>query len=81
MMFRVIQRMQNKAVTVWCTTDKMGFLCSFCQYMLDNAIPEGLKDFWIVQTDDKETVVKQVWFPIFCREQRIRKRTFQERMG
>ncbi len=84
-MFRVIQIREGKDPTLWCTADEFEHLCSFCQYHIDSAIPEGLNDFWVFQTkapDETgfEAIEKKWWFPTFCKEQGIRKRTFEERM-
>lgn len=87
-MYRVIQIRKNttaKDPTLWCTTDDFKFLYKFCQYLIDSAIPEGLNEFWIFQTRDTdekgfEAIEKKWWFPEFCKEQKIRKRTFEERM-
>lgn len=77
-MYRVIQIVEGKQPTLWCTTDDFDFLCRFCQYLIDGANPDGLDDFWIVWTNGDRS--KQRRFYEFCDTQEIKKRTFDERM-
>ena len=78
-MYRVIQIREGKPLTVWCTTDSFDLLCGVCQYLIDGAIPDGLKDFWIVWINGEK--IKQRAFTEFCEMQEIRKRSFEERMA
>ena len=77
-MYRVIQTVEGRQPTCWCTTDDFDFLCRFCQYMMDSARPDGLDDFWIVWIKGDRS--KQRRFHEFCEVQEIRKRSFEERM-
>lgn len=65
--------------TLWGTTDSLDSLKAFCQYLVNSVSPEErLNDFKILAHGDEKY---EILFPYFCAKHRIKKQSFEERMG
>jgi len=74
-LFRLYQRSKDAAEpTLWAEADDPLKFREILQYQMDSALPEGLKDFYIIE-------YRCANFIPYCENLGIKKRSFDERMG
>ena len=74
-LFRLYQRSKDATEpTLWAEADDPLKFREILQYQMDSALPEGLKDFYIIE-------YRCANFMPYCENLGIKKRSFDERMG
>lgn len=74
-LFRLYQRKpEAKEPTLWAEADDPLKFRKILQYQMDSALPERLKDFYIIE-------YRCANFMPYCENLGIKKRSFDERMG
>jgi hypothetical protein len=74
-LFRLYQRTKDATEpTLWAEADDPLKFREILQYQMDSALPEGLRDFYIIE-------YRCASFMPYCENLGIKKRSFDERMG